>query len=342
MLNLFKNLNRPAGPLTTPAIVSYEGRFEFFDLKPKQESLRSEVFKGLTAKTKTLDPKLFYDVKGSQLFEMICETEEYYLTRTETAILERFASEIRHAIGDDCLLIEFGSGNSKKIRLLLEELEPAAYMAIDISREALLQGCSELAELYINLNVIGVCADYGQPFDLPTLEHIEHERKLCFFPGSTIGNMTPKNAQHFLHNIRDAVGPGGGLLIGVDLKKKESILNAAYNDRAGITAAFNLNVLERVNREMNADFDLCDFEHYAFYNDAHGRVEMHLVSKRTQRIHVDGQAFEFAPGESIHTENSYKYTVPEFQSLAMGAGFTPQRVWTDADGLFSVQYLVAD
>ncbi len=324
-----------------PALALFKRKFDFIDRKPQLSSFEQEILAGLAASPKSLEPKFFYDVEGSRLFEQICEVPEYYPTRTEMAILETYADAIKKQVGDNAVLIEFGSGNSQKIRLLLDKLMPDAYLAIEISREQLLVACAELSELYPHLPITAICADYSLPLDLPVIESAHDARRVAFFPGSTIGNFTPESALQFLTNIRQAVGANGGLLIGVDMKKDQEVLNAAYNDQAGVTAAFNLNLLRRINQELGADFDLVSFKHHAFYNEAMGRIEMHLVNQRKQRVRIKDRMFRFEEGESIHTENSYKYTVEEFRSLARQAGFGAGAVWVDRDQLFSVHYLDA-
>lgn len=309
----------------------------FRDDHPGAASLREEVVTGLSRRPRSIPPKFFYDERGSRLFDAICELPEYYPTRTEIGILENHAHKIAELAGPECLLIELGSGASKKVRLLLEALRPSAYMGIDISRDFLLASTRRLAADYPWLEVHAYCADFSQTLDLDycPLEF----RKLGFFPGSSIGNFEPAQAETFLSHLKSVLAPGGALLIGVDLRKDSVILNAAYNDAQGITAAFNLNLLQRIANELDAELDLDGFEHRAFYDEDRGRIEMHLVSRRPQQIRIEDRVFRFAAGETIHTENSYKYTAVEFQALARRAGFAPARVWTDAAGLFSVHYL---
>ncbi len=309
----------------------------FYDEQPSTATLRDEVLQGLSARPKHIAPKFFYDEQGSRLFDAICEQPEYYPTRTEMAILESCADEVACLTGPDCTLIELGSGASKKIRLLLEALWPRQYFGIDISREFLLESVRRLAHDYPWLEVHAACADFAQDVDLPDCPG--SGRKLVFFPGSTIGNFEPRDALAFLQRVRRQVQPGGALLIGVDLKKDPRVLNAAYNDDQGVTAAFNLNLLERLRTELGAELDPENFRHHAFYNAARGRVEMHLVSRRTQEIRVLGKRFRFDAGESIHTESSYKYSVEEFHALAHRAGLQPRQVWLDSARLFSVHYL---
>ena len=315
----------------------------FFDHHPAVTDFRHEVLTGLGSKPKSLSPKFFYDKRGSELFDRICELDEYYPTRTETRILEENAGEIAALCGEDCELIEYGSGSSRKIRILLDALAgDVTYVAIDISREHLLESATELAERYTELEVIAVCADYTQPFPLPRPGRSRTGNRVVFFPGSTIGNFNPGQAAEFLSTTARQLGRGGSMLIGVDLKKDERILHAAYNDSQGVTAAFNLNLLTRINREIGADFDPSAFHHCAFYNRAEGRIEMHLVSRREQTVVVDGESIPFSGGESIHTENSYKFSIDEFQDLAGNCGFVPVHVWTDSANLFSLHYLTVE
>ncbi len=313
---------------------------EFHDHHPRVDDFRDEVVRGLTSTPKQIPPKFFYDKRGSELFERITELDEYYPTRTELSILEDRAGEIADLIGPGCLLIEYGSGSSRKVGLLLDALEgDLTYVAIDISREHLLAACRRLSKAYPRLEVIAVCADYSKPFPLPTPRRGEPKNKIVFFPGSTIGNFSPEQAISFLRNTARQLGPGGSLLIGVDLKKDEDTLRAAYNDAERITADFNINLLERINEELDADFDLSQFRHSAFYNNERGRVEMHLVSLTPQTVRLNGASVRFAAGETIHTENSYKFNIDEFRHLARRAGFEPTGVWTDREKLFSLHYL---
>jgi L-histidine Nalpha-methyltransferase len=313
--------------------------FAFHDLAPSEESFRDAIVNGLSREPKTLPCKFFYDARGSELFEQICRLPEYYLTRTEIAILEERADEIAAEIGPHCRLIELGSGGSHKVRILLHALEaPAAYIPVDISRDHLREAAAQLAADFPELPVIAVCADYTRPFDLPKVPGPSGKR-VGFFPGSTVGNFEPQQVVQFLDHWAELLGPGGEMLIGVDLKKDPEILDAAYNDRAGINAAFNLNLLERINRELGGDFDLDRFEHHAFYNPAAGRVELYLKSLADQSARVAGRRFDFAEGELVHTENSYKYAIDEFRALAARAGFRTIHTWTDRADLFSVHYL---
>jgi dimethylhistidine N-methyltransferase len=314
------------------------GIFTFHDLAPSEESFRDAVLAGLGQVPKTLPCKFFYDARGSALFEEICEVPEYYLTRTEIRVLEEYAGAIDGQIGPHCRLVELGSGSSRKVRILLEALEaPAAYVPVDISREHLREAAARLAADFPALSVIAVCADYTRPFPLPPLPGPPGKR-VGFFPGSTIGNFEPEAVERFLSHCAELLGPEGEMLIGVDLKKDPAILNQAYNDRAGLNAAFNLNLLERINRELGGDIDIARFEHLAFYSETKGRMELYLKSLADQTATIAGRHFHFAEGERIHTENSYKYAIPEFHALALRAGFRAVHTWTDPDDLFSVHY----
>lgn len=313
--------------------------FHVCDQRHSRDCLKDEVLAGLGRTPKTLPSKLFYDAEGSVLFEAICRLDEYYLTRAEISILEKAAVEIAEWVGEGAQLIEYGSGSSRKTCILLEALQPAAYVPIEIAREALLHACEALSLLYPDLQLFPICADYTQPIRLPIQPGRIPARRLVFFPGSTIGNFLPAEALSFLQKAHQLAGEDGAMLVGVDLKKDAETLNAAYNDARGVTAAFNLNLLAHLNRELGADFDLAAFTHRAFYNEALGRVEMHLVSLKSQDVIIQRHRFHFHDGETIHTENSYKYSIEQFQQLAMAAGFEPIRYWTDPDRQFSVHYL---
>jgi dimethylhistidine N-methyltransferase len=313
--------------------------FTFHDLAPGEESFRDAVLGGLSRPRKAIPCKFFYDARGSALFEAICRLPEYYPTRTEIAILEANAGEIAAQIGPHGRVIEFGSGASTKARILLRALDrPAAYVPVDISREHLRDAAASLAEDFPSLSVVAVCADYTRPFPLPPLPGPDGKR-VGFFPGSTIGNFQPDAAVAFLANYARILGPGGEMVIGVDLKKDPAILNAAYDDRAGVTAQFNLNLFERINRELDGDLDIDRFEHVAFYNETEGRVEIYIRSLANQEAWIAGRHFRFAKGELVHTEYSYKYSIAEFRDLAARAGFRPLDTWTDPGRLFSVHYL---
>lgn len=313
----------------------------FIDLQPAVGLFLDDVLAGLGSSPKALSPKYFYDARGCELFEAICELPEYYPTRTELALMHDHAADMAAQLGEGGLLIEFGSGASVKTEVLLRTLRPAAYVPVDIAADALQTSMRRLAAGFPQLPIIAVCADYMQPLRVPELERIRAPRRVIYFPGSTIGNLTPAEAQEFLVRARGLAGKDGAMLIGVDLKKDAGLLHAAYNDAQGVTAEFNLNLLRRINRELAADFDLDQFRHVAFYNGAAGRIEMHLESLREQTVTVSGRTFVFAAGERMHTENSCKYSIAEFQRLAQAAGFGPSHVWADAGGLFAVHLLQA-
>jgi dimethylhistidine N-methyltransferase len=307
------------------------------DYHPESDDLRDEVVAGLGKTLKELPCKLLYDERGSDLFHRICDLDEYYPTRTEVQIMNTYGQEMADSIGPRCLLIEYGSGSSEKTRILLDHLEdPVAYVPIDISKEHLLDSSRRISTSYNGLEVLPVCADYEQPFDIPTPTR-PAETRLVYFPGSTIGNFHPSSARWFLGQIAEQAGPGGNLLIGVDLKKDAEVLNRAYNDEDGVTADFNLNILHRINHELKTDFDPDKFQHHAYYNEASGRVEMHLVSLTRQTVAVDGIDVDFEEGESIWTESSYKYSVDEFSGMAKQAGFELESAWMDDREWFSVQ-----
>jgi len=311
-----------------------------YDFNQGYDHFRAEVLSGLQKLQKELPCKYFYDEQGSLLYERICTLEEYYIPRTEASIMETYIEEMVELLGPHVLLIEYGSGNCMKTRILLEHLRDlAAYVPIDISREQLLRVTRQLASDYPELEVLPVCADYTSSFELPVPKRPSN-RVVVYFPGSTIGNFNPVSAKLFLQHIAVACGPDGGLLIGVDLKKDPTVLRHAYNDCQGVTAAFNLNLLERINRDLGCDFQLDWFEHYAFYNPREGRVEMHLVSLKDQIVHLDNVAIPFAKGESIWTESSYKFSLDEFEQVVDTAGFRVEHVWTDEQQWFSVQFLV--
>jgi len=314
------------------------GRVAVLDLEPAKSDFLSETLAGLSRTLRTLPCKYFYDERGAALFQKICELPEYYITRTETAILRLHAHEMAQCIGARCELIGLGTGAGTKTRILLEELEaPAVYIPIDISKEQLRQSTALFHQLFPQLEILPVCTDYLQPFDLPDPLRIP-ARRIVYFPGSTIGNFEPSEATEFLRRIVDLCGKDGGLLIGVDLQKDSDVLERAYNDSQGVTAQFNLNLLRRANRELDADFDLERWRHRAIYNSRVGRIEMHLISEIDQTVHVADREFHFRCGERIITEFSYKYTPEGFTALADGAGFDFARMWTDDARLFGVFY----
>jgi dimethylhistidine N-methyltransferase len=300
---------------------------------------RADVLAGLSRPQKRLPSKYFYDATGSRLFDEITELQDYYPTRTEIGILRARAGEMANRCGPECLLIELGAGSLTKVRLLLNLLDrPAGYVPVDVSGEHLRAAAAALADDYPGLSVAPVIADFTRPFGLPA---VGATRRVAFFPGSTIGNFDPAEANALLRRTARLVGPGGGLILGVDLRKDLAVLERAYNDAAGVTAAFNRNLLAHINRELEADFDLAAFRHLAFYNRDQNRIEMHLVSKLRQRVRVAGAAFDFQPGETIHTENSYKYDVAEFAKRAAACRLRLDESWTDAQNYFAVLYLTA-
>jgi dimethylhistidine N-methyltransferase len=313
---------------------------QFHDLHPTPADLAAEVLAGLRRHPRAIPPKFFYDARGSELFEHITLLPEYYLTRAEVETLSHHAEEIAARVGSGSLLVEPGGGSCAKVRILLEGLRPCAYVPMDISRDHLRAAAEQVAAEFPWLEVHAACTDFTRDMTLP--ETAPEGPRVAFFPGSSIGNFDPEGAVGFLAAVAELVGRGGFLLIGVDLKKDKTVLDAAYDDAAGVTAAFNLNLLTRINRELGADFDLAAWRHRAFYNEAAGRIEMHLVSLRDQTVTVAGEPFTFAAGETIHTENSYKYGVEEFRRLAARAGFLPEAVWTDALGRFGVHLLRVD
>lgn len=306
------------------------------------DTLKETVLAGLAATPKRIPPKYFYDHEGSRLFEAICTQPEYYLTRVETDLLQAEAENIARCIGKVACMIEPGAGCCAKARLLLGQLEAASYWPVDISGEALAQAASRLSAKHPALEVTAAQLDFtaGQGFT-PLLPHLPTlGRRLVYYPGSSIGNASPAEAVALLKSFRALASADGGLLIGFDLKKEPARLHAAYNDAAGVTAAFNLNLLVRLNRELGADFRSEKFDHYAFYNPFEGRIEMHLVSRERQEVKVAGVQVAFEAGESLHTENSYKYTPEQFDALAAQAGFSFDAGWQDGEGLFAVHYYV--
>ena len=301
---------------------------------------RSDAIAGLSRPQKRLAAKYFYDAAGSELFDRITELDEYYPTRTELGIMRKYAGAMAGCCGPRCLLVELGAGSLVKARLLLDELDrPAGFVPVDVSGDHLDGAARQLALDYPNLPIAPVTADFTTDFPLPP---IPAARRVVYFPGSTLGNFEPAEADALLRRTAALVGPGGGMLLGVDLRKDVAVLERAYDDRAGVTAAFNLNLLARMNRELDADFDLDEFEHRAFYNPARSRVEMHLRSRVAQRVRVGGAAFDFRAGETIHTENSHKYDVRELTARSLACGLRVEAVWTDPRDYFAVLSLVAE
>ena len=301
-----------------------------------------EIIDGLSQPAKIISPKYFYDDAGSKLFDAICELPEYYPTRTELKIMRTNIDEIATIVGGHASLIEFGSGSSRKTRALLDHLHDlAVYVPVDISREHLLETAERIRADYPDIEVLPVVADFTQQFQLPS-PAVMPLKNIVYFPGSTIGNFPPDAAHELLKVMHQEAGQDGALLIGVDLQKDKALLERAYNDAQGVTAEFNLNVLRRINREYGGTFDVDGFRHRAIYNEDDGRIEMYLDSLKDQSADVGGRTFQFAKGESINTEHSHKYTLDGFAAMAQAAGFRVQRVWTDSERLFSVQYCVRD
>jgi dimethylhistidine N-methyltransferase len=314
------------------------GRVSFYDLSPPPQSMLDEVWAGLRKPQKEISPKFFYDARGCGLFDEICRLAEYYPTRAELALMRRHAPAMAGVLGSDCALIEIGCGNGEKTRALLDELRPPVFAAVDIAPEQLAASCNALAQLFPRMRIVALRADFARDIELPAAA-LGAGRRVLYFPGSTIGNFTPDEARAFLARWAPLLGAGGGALIGVDLKKDHAVLDAAYNDKQGVTAEFNLNVLRHINRELGADFDLAAYRHRARYVAEHGRIEMHLQSLKVQRVTMAGRFLDIRDGETIHTENSYKYGVAEFHDLARDAGFRAQECWTDDENLFAVHFL---
>lgn len=311
---------------------------ELIDLHPPVADFRADAVAGLTAEKKRLSPKYFYDEKGSALFERITRLPEYYPTRTEIGILEARSRELGELLGPRWELVELGSGSSRKVRILLDSASgDGTYVPIDISREHLIVSAEEIAAAYPGIRVVAVCADYTDRFDLDRLD--SGARRIIFFPGSTIGNLEPAEARVFLSNLRALLSSGDRMIIGVDLQKDPRVLHAAYNDAAGVTARFNLNLLERMNRQLRADFDVRCFEHTARYDPTEGRIEMHLRSRVAQQVRIGTETIRFAARETILTEYSYKYTRDSFRRLTEAAGLGTVDCWTDDESYFSVWIL---
>lgn len=322
------------------ATAAVQGRpADLADHGDDRDAFRRDMIAGLSAPQKRTSPKYFYDERGAALFEEICELAEYYPTRTEIALLSDRAADIARSVGPRAVVIEYGSGATVKVRILLDALaEPVAYVPVDISREQLRATSRALAADYPGLKVVPICADFARPLPLPP--ELPRANRVAFFPGSTIGNLMPDEAIAFLRAVARTVGRGGSLLIGVDLRKDEAVLTAAYNDARGVTAAFNLNLLVRANRELGADFDVESFRHQAVYVAERGRIEMRLYSRRAQKVRIGGHVLSFAAGEYILTEVSHKYSVAGFQALAGRAGWQAKSCWTDRRDWFSVHHLV--
>lgn len=313
---------------------------QLFDDRPAAADIKSEVLEGLAKPQKTLPAKYFYDERGSRLFEAITQLPEYYLTRTEIGLLRQYGQDIARRVGQGAVLMEYGSGASVKIRLLLEALRPDCYVPMDISRDFLIASANKLLDDYPWLSIYAGCVDYSQPLELPqTLEQASN--KLGFFPGSSMGNFTPAEAQAFLRRVRQTLGDGSHFLLGVDLDKDSDILQAAYQDSQGVTAAFNKNILRHLNRTLRASFDESLFDHQARVNKSCSRVEMHLVSRIDQMIHIAGTTLVLRRGESLHTENSYKYNTESLRWMARQADFNIEQVWQDPRGYYALVLMKA-
>ena len=307
---------------------------------PESSDFISDAIAGLSSNPRTLPSKYFYDERGAALFQKICDLPEYYITRTEIDILDRNRAEIASHLGPNIELIGLGTGAGTKTRILIEALEtPAVYIPVDISEKQLRESTANFRKIFPDLEILPVCADYLQPVVLPS-PHRKPARNVVYFPGSTIGNFEPDEAVQFLRRVANVCRENGGLLIGADLKKARDVLEAAYNDRAGVTTQFNLNLLARANRELGADFDLDQWRHRAIYNSDAGRIEMYLISESDQFVHLDEQRFHFRRAEKIVTEFSYKYSPEEFSALAGKAEFEFAHMWTDDARLFGVFYFV--
>lgn len=318
------DLTAPYGPLAY-----------FLDLHPDLGDFRTDAIDGLSREQKSISPKYFYDERGSKIFDRITTLEDYYPTRTEKDIFLGNAKDITAAVGSNTAVFEYGSGSSEKVEWLINGLSyPVAYVAMDISKEHLIESSSALAKEH-DLPMAAVCADFHAPVELPAGILPKEDRWLGFFPGSTLGNMTPETAAAFLTRVNDTLGAGAKFLLGVDLEKDPAVLKAAYDDSQGVTAAFNLNLLRRMKGELDADIKLEDFEHYAFYNENDCRVEMHLRALRATSVVINDQTFQFREGETLHTENSYKYSVPRLKTLLEQTPWRLDEVWTDEKGWFA-------
>ncbi len=329
--HIFMNFLRKATPSMS--------QIALMDCAPRSSDFRHDLLAGLSQSPKTLPCKYLYDERGSQLFELICELEEYYPTRAEISILQNYGAEIADALGSDCAVIEYGSGSGLKTEILLEHLHaPNVYFPVDISREHLCSSAAALEEKCPDIDIVPVCADFTRDFELPD-SLVNGSRRAAYFSGSTIGNFEVGESIEILQGMARLCGRDGCLLIGVDLQKDPAVLEAAYDDSEGVTRQFNQNLLHRANAELDADFDVEQFQHRAIYNPQHARIEMHLESSCDQQVTVAGQKINFAAGETIHTENSHKHTLESFANIAARAGWQVKTVWTDDRQYFSVQYL---
>lgn len=326
-----------AQPLRRPAL----GVVRFYNFLPEGAFFLDEVLAGLARPRKTLPPNYFYDAPGCALFEQLCELPGYHPARAELAIMREHGAAMAKFLGPGCQLIELGSCSSRTTRILIERLQPPLYVPIGMDGEMMRSAAAGLARLFPWLNINGVYADCAKLLMLPEFVGVPIRKKAVYYPASTVGNITAQETLEFLQFARRTVGPGGALLIGVVLKNDKPALDAAYNDAAGMTAAFNLNLLARVNRELGGDFQLKRFRHRAFYDEDRGWVEMHIESLASQFVHVGGERFGFSHGETVLTGISCRYSVDEFRALAQRAGFAPAHTWIDAARLFSVHGMIA-
>lgn len=312
------------------------------ETEPISNTFLGDVVSGLSQQQKSLSCKYFYDEHGSKLFDQICELDEYYLTRTEQKIMNQNAADMAVQLGQEVMLVEFGSGSSTKTVVLLENLiDPSAYVPLDISEEHLLNTAIGLKKKFPDLEIIPLVADFTDSFSLPSPKK-KASHAAVYFPGSTIGNFTPDEAEQLLVRISSILGPEGGLLVGIDLQKDPAVIHAAYNDQQGVTAKFNLNILQRINNELDANFDLDQFSHLAEYNETLGRVEIWIVSETQQSVNIGEHTVSFDAGEKIFTEYSHKYTIDGFAKLASRSGFVLHKHWTDDDRMFAVLHLVIE
>lgn len=316
-------------------------QIEYFDLEPSKSDFLSDVVDGLEQKQKSIPPKYFYNEEGSKIFDDICDLDEYYPTRTECKILDRFAEDIDAALPDSCMILEYGSGSSDKIRKILSQSKKIkTYMPLDISKEHLKHSAEKIAESYPQITVKAVCADYTDS-KLKSFDPGCDDTRVVFFPGSTIGNLLTKERETLLRNTKDFLGDGGLFIVGIDLIKERQTLIDAYDDKKGVTSAFNLNLLKRINQELDANFKLDQFKHEARFNEEKKRIEMHLVSQSNQKVFVGRNSFSFRQGESIHTENSHKFMVQDFLAQASHLGFGNEKVFTDDQENFAVVLMTA-
>ena len=316
-----------------------EFKIRLIDYEPTADNFLEEALEGLQKPQKTLPCKFIYDEQGSEIFSRICELDEYYPTRTEIAIMRERANEMAEVMGPECAIVEYGIGSALKTHMLLEALDdPVACVPVEISREFLLNSTEGLAREFPHIEFVPICANFLAPFSLPVFSR-PARRAIAYFPGSTIGNLTPDEAEDLLGNMAATCGGGGGLLLGIDLIKEVETIEAAYNDSLGVTEEFNKNLLVRMNRELGADFNVESFDFRAFYNSEVRRVESYLISQAPQSVRLGGKTISFKKGETIHTENSHKYDIKDFSEFAAGQGFQTEKVWTDGEKKFAVLFL---